>query len=135
MSSGILHFTWAPPPCCFRLTINIHNPSLLDTILVAAWLHWLCTLPHCSAFASDVSKDNLKTLLAATDIHTNTLMESLVPHSNAVFTMEAFAFHLSLTSLLVTHLHILILTDSLSVFWAATVYLQLFLFSQLNSLL
>ena len=69
--------------------------------------------PHCSDFASDTSKDNLKMPIMAIDIHTKILVVDLVPHSNMVFKAVTLAIHLALTSILITHSHILILTDSL----------------------
>ena len=87
----------------------------LRFLFVAAWRYWFWTLPRCSAFASDAFKINLKTSIPATGVHTNTSVANLVPYANTVFTAEALAIHLALMSLLVTHSHILILTDRLSV--------------------
>ena len=104
MLLNILRFTWPPSPCCLTLSIHTHDfdfqdPSLPDTVLVTAWRHWFCTLPRCSVFISDASKDNFKTSIAALDIHTNPSVAGLVPHSYTVFTTEVLAIYLALTSL------------------------------------
>lgn len=123
LSSPLQHippYCWPPPPGCLQLTIiseglAFQDTTLPDVAVSSAWWNWFSSLPSCSVFATDASKDANKTSIAAIDCRRDSAHAGLVPHQNSVFTAEALAIQLALTRLPMTLNDVYILTDSLSV--------------------
>ena len=69
--------------------------------------------PLFTTFATDASKDTEKTAIVAVDVGHSTSIVSLIPHLNFVFTVEALAINLALSSLPITSLDITVFSDSL----------------------
>ena len=116
----ILRYHWPPPPCSLHLRIvtnslPFQDTSLPNTAIVHSWYLWLASSPSGTIFATDASKDAGKTAIAAVDVRHNTAIASLIPHSNSVFTAEALAINLALSSLPITSPDITVFSDSLSV--------------------
>ena len=103
-----------------KLTIISHGLGFQDTTLpnvaiIQAFYSWVSAVSPKALFTSDASKDDCKTSIAAIDVSTGNSVAGLIPHVNSIFSTEAIALYLSLTSFPVQYPDIYILSDSLSV--------------------
>ena len=118
--SYLTRYSWPPVPGSFKFEVTssglgFQDTSLPDAAIAQAWHIWVSSIPPCSLLASDASKDDSKTTIAALDVLSGRTAAGLVPYSNSIFSAEAMAIYLALTTFPMHHPDIYILTDSLSV--------------------
>ena len=116
----LVQYCWPPQPSQLQFSvldkgIPFQNTSLANTAIWQAWKHWSNALPDCTLLATDASKDACKTSAAALDVKSGYYIAGLVPQINSVFSAEAWAIYIALTTLSHNHPEVYILSDSLSV--------------------
>ena len=118
--TNIIRFSWPPPPeslhfAVIRQGLNFQCTDLPSSAVLQEWSLWVSSLSPCAMFATDASRDSVKSSIAALDVLSGSSLACLTFHVNSIFTAEALAIYLALTSFPITHPEIIIISDSLSV--------------------